>query len=162
MGAKCFFGYWDMVQDVTMKLLSQIPEDQLDYKPTPKNMSLKDLAVHMFEMEKVFVGAALKGELTFEDFNSFKRPEIKSVEDLKAFAKAVHDETNEKIVTLPEEELESKMVKTPWGEQSIFVFMSGAYEHLWHHRGQLYVYLHLVGVDEPIGIYSYPGMTVGA
>jgi uncharacterized damage-inducible protein DinB len=153
---KQFFDHWDDVQDVTLKLLKQIPEDKLDYKPVPEVFSIKELVVHIFDSEKAFVDSSLTGEMKMEMFATNSKEKIKTTEDLYNLAKSVHDELDAKIATMSEEELMKPLV-TPWGTLPVFVHMNSAYEHMWHHRGQLYTYLRLIGV-KPVFVFSYPGV----
>jgi len=155
---KMFFVHWDQVQDITLRLIKQIPGDKLDLKPTPENFSMKELVTHIYQTEKVFIETTLKGEIKMEDFAKYPPPEIKTVDDLYNYAKAIHEETDKKIASLSNEELTTKIIKAPWGDMPIFFHINGAYEHLWHHRGQLYVYLRLAGVKDPVFVFDYAKM----
>lgn len=158
MSMKKFFEHWDDVNDITLKVINQIPEDKLDFKPVPEVFSFKELVLHIFDCEKAFVDAVVKGELTMDQFVAPDHSKFKTVQDLHDYAKAVHEELDAKVAALSDEEL-MKPINTPWGTMPVFVHMNGAYEHMWHHRGQLYTYLRLVGV-KPLFVFSYPGIPV--
>ncbi len=162
-GMKTFFKHWDRVNDVSLRLIKQIPEDKLDLKPTPRNFTMKELVIHTYHVEKVFVETALKGEAKMEDFSSpeYAPPEINTVDELYEYAKKVHQETDEKIASMSDEELITKIVKAPWGDMPVFYHINGAYEHLWPHRGQLYIYLRMAGVEEPAFVFDYAGIPAG-
>lgn len=162
MNAKMFFKHWDRVNDITLRLIKQIPEDKLDLKPTPKNFSAKELMVHTYHCERVFAETSVTGKAAIEDFQKpeYMPPQINTVDELYQYAKEVHEITNEKVASMSNEELITKMVKAPWGDMPVFYHINGAYEHLWHHRGQLYIYLRMAGVENPVDVFDYQGLPV--
>ena len=155
---RMFFKHWDRVNDVTLKLIKQIPEDKLDLKPTEKNFTLKELVVHTYHSEKIFADTAITGVATIEDFAKDPPPEIKTVEELYNYAKSVHQHTNKVMSGMSDKDLMTKTVKAPWGDMPVFYHMNGAYEHLWHHRGQMYIYLRMAGVKNPVFVFDYEGL----
>lgn len=159
-GMKIFFKHWNRVNDIFLRLIRQIPEDKLDLRPTPKNFTMKELVVHTAHAEKVFTETAIKGEVNIEDFTSpeYAPPEMNTVDEIYQYAKQVHRETDEKIASMSDEELITRMVKAPWGDMPVFYHVNGAYEHLWHHRGQLYIYLRMAGVEDPAFVFDYAGI----
>ncbi len=155
---RMFFKHWDRVNDITLRLVKQMPEDKLDLKPTEKNFTFKELVTHIYHAEKVFADSCKSGEVGIEDFDKNPPPEIKTLDELYNYGKEVHENTNKIISQLTDDELISKVVKAPWGNMPVFHHMNGAYEHLWHHRGQMYIYLRMAGVEDPVNVFDYSGM----
>lgn len=149
-----FFRHWDGVNNVTLKLIKQMPEDKLDLKPTEKNFTFKELVAHIYQSEKVFADTCLIGELKIEDFKESPAPGIKTVDELYNYAKEVHENTKKVVAGLSDEDLMTKIVKAPWGDMPIFFHLNGVYEHLLHHRGQMYIYLRMAGVENPVFMYE--------
>ncbi len=141
----------------TRKLLERIPFDKADFKPHEKSMSLKRLAVHVTEITGWWKECLTMDQLDFA-VGDHKPKEINSVEELLAF----HDQlvaNAEKILT---DTPEAEFFK-PWtmrnGETVYFTMLkvqvvrTWCLNHLFHHRGQLTVYLRLLDVPLP-GMYG--------
>lgn len=155
---RMFFKHWDRVNDIALRLIKQMPEDKLDLKPTERNFSFKELVTHTYLCEKVFADTSLTGEVKIEDFTENPPPVFNSLDELYNYAKEVHEHTNKIVAGLTDEEIMTKPVKAPWGEMPVFYHLNGAYEHLWHHRGQMYIYLRMAGVEDPVDVFDYAGL----
>ena len=141
----------------TRKMLERIPLEKGDYKPHEKSMTLGRLATHVAE---------LAGWVAFtmdQDGLDFSKMEYKPViaqttEELLA----IHDENVAKA-TKSLENASPADFGNMWtlrnGETVHFslpkaaVVRSFAFSHLYHHRGQLSVYLRLLDVPVP-GMYG--------
>lgn len=138
---------------MTKRLLERVPMDKADWKPHEKSMSLGRLASHVAE---------LFGWITFTldtdgiDWATFEyKPELpKTADELVAVL--------DKNVSGADASLKSaddakfmEMWTMRAGEQVYFslpkiaVIRTSAYNHLYHHRGQLTVYLRELGVPLP-------------
>ena len=49
------------------KAIHAIPSDRLDFRPTPDNMSAKEISYHIYQLAYVLTRATGKGELKPED-----------------------------------------------------------------------------------------------
>lgn len=141
----------------TRKLLSIVPLEKGDFKPHEKSMSLKSLATHVTEITGWWKECLLQDELDFS-VGDFTPKAINSTEDLLA----MHDDLVAKATKILTEVEDEEFAK-PWtmrnGEQIYFTMPKAAVvrtwclNHLFHHRGQLTVYLRLLNVPLP-GIYG--------
>lgn len=141
----------------TRKLLSVIPFEKADFKPHEKSMSLKRLATHVAEINGWWKECLLMDVLDFS-VGDFKPKEINSVDDILA----LHDDLVAKATTILSEVADEEFAK-PWtmrnGEIIYFTMPKAAVvrtwclNHLFHHRGQLTVYLRLLDVPLP-GMYG--------
>jgi uncharacterized damage-inducible protein DinB len=140
--------YFDKVQKVTLKAVNLIPPKKLNFKPCPEVMSSKDLVHHIYANEKVFANGAKKGFITQEDFKEGSR-EFKSLRSLINYARKVHQNTNRIARSLTGKQMKKK-IKTFWGDQlSAYACFFVIYDEHWHHRGQLFTYLRLLGIKPP-------------
>lgn len=141
----------------TRKLLERIPADKLGYKPHEKSMELRMLALHVAMMPDFIEPILTLNEIDFAGMD-FTPPEVKSAEDiLKIF-----DESLNKAVALLEK-ADDKTLMDKWtakmnGEvvfesPRVSALRNMTFNHLYHHRGQLTVYLRLLDVPLP-GIYG--------
>ena len=141
-------GYFDKVQKVTLKAIKLIPRNKLNFKPCPEVMSVKELVTHMYSGEKAFTDGARKGVITQADFAQ-TRPVVKTVNDLLKLAKRVHQNTNRIAKSLTPAQMKKK-VKCFWGDElPAWTCFTVSYDEHWHHRGQLFTYLRLMGIKPP-------------
>lgn len=137
----------------TTKMLERVPADKFDWAPHQKSMSLKQLASHIADLPKT---VTIISTTDYLDFAEKKTPKasISSAEDLVAIFKKNITDSISALKTLKEEDL-SKLWAMRSGDQ---VFLNApkkvsirtvALNHLYHHRGQLSVYLRLLNIPLP-------------
>jgi uncharacterized damage-inducible protein DinB len=141
----------------TRKMLEIVPADKFDWKPHEKSMLLRRLAVHVAELSIWPVMVVNDDELDLEKMD-YKPTPVTSTQDLLD----VHEKAVEKSVAAIKDMPEEDLMK-PWtlrkGEQIIFqlpkiaVLRGMCYNHLYHHRGQLSVFLRLLDIKIP-GMYG--------
>jgi uncharacterized damage-inducible protein DinB len=154
--------YFNMVNGVTLRAIAAFGDENLDYRPQPSMRSPKELIFHIYTQEKVLVEAAKQGQLTAEAANS-SNPESESVaaevkalttmNDVQEYAKTCHQTAEQILRAMSEEEL-TRAVGSPYGTFPAWKYFDFAYDEHWHHRGQLYTYLRLLG-KEPLMVYDY-------
>ncbi len=152
-----FIGELQQEAASTRKLLERVPLDKPDWAPHEKSMKLGNLANHVAELPGWVSVSLDQDELDFATFEY--KPQIpKSTEELlKKFddnlAKAMNslnNASNEKFG-------ENWTMRN--GEQVYFtlpkaaVVRSFSFNHMYHHRAQLGVYLRLLDIPLP-GIYG--------
>jgi len=141
----------------TRKLLALVPFEKADFKPHEKSMTLKRLSVHVAEISGWWKECLIHDELDFSK-GDFTPKEYASTADILA----LHDDLVVKAEKILTETPESEFQK-PWtmrnGEQIYFtmpkekVVRTWCMNHLYHHRGQLTVYLRLLNIPLP-GTYG--------
>ncbi len=149
----------------TRKLLAAVPFDKADFKPHEKSMSLKQLAAHVAEITGWWKECLVQDELDFAK-DSGERKQYQSTQDILDW----YDVLVANAKTIIENATDEDFAK-PWtmrhGDQIFFTMPKAAIvrtwclNHLYHHRGQLTVYLRLLDVPVP-GMYGptadNPGM----
>lgn len=155
--AKTFLAEVLQEASATRKLLATIPFNKADFKPHEKSMSLKRLATHVVEISGWWKECLLQDELDFSK-GDYTPKEINSTDDLLA----MHDDIIAKATKILNEISEEEFLK-PWtmrnGEMIYFtmpkatVVRTWCLNHLFHHRGQLTVYLRLLDVPL-VGMYG--------
>ena len=151
---------FDHEMSVTRRVLERVPEDQLDYKPTPKSMSLARLAGHVAEMGTWGVVTLTREELDFAT-GEFEALEMKSRDQVLAeFDRAVAQARAALAASSDQDLMKTWTLKM--GDHVLFqqprigVLRGFVLSHGIHHRGQLSVYLRLLGVPVP-SIYGPSG-----
>ncbi|MFN8237948.1 MAG: DinB family protein [Chitinophagales bacterium] len=141
----------------TRKLLAAVPMDRLGWKPHEKSMSLEQLAVHIADIPNWMAITIEKEVLDFAK-EEYKPKKVATQDDLLK----IHDDAVAAALKCLSEASDEKLLEN-WtmrnGEQIYFTMPKVAvlrmfvYNHLYHHRGQLTVYLRLLDVPVP-GMYG--------
>ncbi|HEX2449893.1 MAG TPA: DinB family protein [Gemmatimonadales bacterium] len=137
----------------TRRALERVPEDKLDWRPHPKSMSLGQLALHIASTPAgVAHGAAMDGM----EMPEFGRPRPEPASKAEILQK--HEESVAAAVEflrgLDDERAEATWTMTRAGRTMMslprieFVRMV-MLRHVYHHRGELCVYLRLLDVPVP-------------
>ena len=139
--------------NATRKILERIPDESLTWKPHEKSMSLDRLASHVAEITGWVALIMDYDELDFAKID-YKPPVISKNEDLIK----IYEESLKKAVESLEKATDDDFKKT-WtmksGDRTFFTMpkdvtlRSFALSHMYHHRGQLSVYLRLLDIPVP-------------
>ncbi len=141
----------------TRKMIERIPTDKLDWSPHEKSMKLGKLATHIAELPFFFEKIINADEFDFAAAKINRAPK----ENTEAIIKLFDERLDEAIKVL--ETASDENLNTSWafrrGEHIIFqmpkkiALRNIAYNHIYHHRGQLSVYLRLLDIPVP-GMYG--------
>jgi uncharacterized damage-inducible protein DinB len=140
-------------EKATKKLLERVPEKSFTWKPHEKSFTLVRLASHVAELPGWISAILDYDELDFAKEN-YAPPEIKSPADLVK----LHEESVAKAIKSLEKSKDeefSKLWTLKRGDTIFFsrpksdVLKSFSYSHLYHHRGQLTVYMRLLDIPLP-------------
>lgn len=151
-----FLAELDYEAATTRRVLERMPEEEVDWRPHERSMTLGRLCGHIAEMPvwgRVVLAedgfdVATAGERGYETFVARDRAELlerfdDGIEAMRQAAQGYPDERMRDTWTLSN------------GDQVIFSSPRAAalrgfvFSHLIHHRGQLSVYLRLLGVPVP-------------
>lgn len=141
----------------TRALLEAVPFEKGDYKPHEKSMTLKRLTIHVAEITGWFKETLLQDELNFAEGDNTPK-EYNTIEEVLA----LHDrlvENATKILNEVSDEEFDKMWTMRNGDYVILtepkaqVVRTWCFNHLFHHRGQLSVYLRILDIKLP-GTYG--------
>lgn len=131
----------------TRKLMEAIPADQFDWRPHPKSKALGELGNHIAMLP---VSASI-----MIDYMKGSRPEqAKSKAELVQLFDESVERCRSAITSASDEQLGRNVMVTPSRSRPLpEVLRDRILNHLIHHRGQLSVYLRLVGAAVP-GMYG--------
>ena len=138
---------------ITRKVLDRLPEDKFGWKVHEKSMALGRLAMHVATMPEWMLMTIRHDELDMANPPKMKTEPDNKADLLKTFDDCA-DATIEAFGRLLDHELE-KTWSLKQGGQVLYsatkcqVLRVWCVNHLVHHRGQLCVYLRLLGVPVP-------------
>jgi uncharacterized damage-inducible protein DinB len=141
--------------EITRRVLERVPEDQLTWRPHAKSMTLGQLALHTAGVPGAIAGILANDsfEVDPKRFANLPQPathfEIMqafhgSLATAKSFLDALTQESGEAIwrAMLGERQI--------IGQPRERVVRGLMFNHLYHHRGQLSVYLRLLNIPVPV------------
>jgi uncharacterized damage-inducible protein DinB len=142
---------FDQEAQTTKRVLERIPDDKLTWKPHPKSFSLGQLALHIASGPGQIAAAVVPD--SFEAPN-FSQPEAKSRQEvLETFSKSIAS-ARSTLKGMDDARLMSEWTLTRNGKAlmampRIGFLRSILMNHIYHHRGQLSVYLRILDVPVP-------------
>jgi uncharacterized damage-inducible protein DinB len=136
----------------TRKMLEIVPDDQYDWKPHPKSMSVRSLATHIAELP-TWIPLAIDTDVLDFATGDYKPTLIDNTRELLK----IFDE-NQKLSFDSLAKTSDAYLKNPWtmrnGEQVYFTstkedVIRMAISQMIHHRAQLGVFLRLLNIPIP-------------
>jgi uncharacterized damage-inducible protein DinB len=135
----------------TQRVLERIPEDKVDWKPHPRSMSIGELGMHIAYSPLVLSEVAVKD--VHELGLSPKLPPPTRQAILDTFAKSTQ-KVKDVVGSFDDGKMASTITMTKDGKTIMAIPRAGfiraiMMNHIYHHRGQLSVYLRLLDVPVP-------------
>lgn len=139
--------------ETTRPVLERVPADKFEFQPHEKSMTFGRLAVHVAEMFGWFKTTMTQSVLDFAE-NEFIPYEPETTEELLAFYDRQVREAVGSLENVPDEVFFEDWTMRN-GEEVYFtmpkiqVLRTFCFNHIYHHRGQLTVYLRLNDIPVP-------------
>jgi uncharacterized damage-inducible protein DinB len=142
-----------MEASTTRRVLERVPETHLNWQPHPKSMSLGQLALHVATLPRQLTEFVTRDELDF-GAAAGGPPGVGSRQELLAAFSASTEQARSWLANLSDERAMSTWRLMAGGRQLFAapraaVLRSFLFNHWYHHRGQLLVYLRLLDVPVP-------------
>ena len=140
---------WDNSLEYTLALLDKVDSSMLEYQPTPEQMTLAGqlghMAGNMYFLSGRFLGHQPEGFNQEAVFNSLG--ELSDLEAIKTALRESHQFASDAVHSLRPEQFDEE-VDFFVGKKTRRVIAWLLQDHVTHHRGQVIVYLRLLGVEE--------------
>ncbi len=139
----------------TMNVLRAIPADQLGFRPHERNMTAGELAWHIATAQLHIAQCVALGRFELRLFTAAPAPA--TIEEIVAGCESQYQQTCEALAPLTSEHLQQK-IEMPGGHRlpASALMWSGVLFHQIHHRGQLSIYIRMMGGKVP-SIYGPSG-----
>lgn len=139
---------WQRAKEYTKEYLDVMPEDGVNFKPTPEIRSFAEQMLHLTAANYNF-GALASGKA-----NPMQGKKLEEMSELKtkaALMKAVMDSYDfviDAVKGMTDAQL-AENVKMGQREMTKELVLAKAFEHQTHHRGQCTIYIRMKGVKPP-------------
>ncbi len=154
--------YFDGVHGVTLRAIGLLTDEELNFRPQPAMRTPRELIFHIYTQERVLAEAARDGRFGMEQAN-LASPEngavaaelkaLRTVADVRRYAEACHQAAKDIVKAMSEDQV-IRPVESPFGTFPAWRYFAFINDEHWHHRGQLYTYLRLLGKEPPM-LYDY-------
>ena len=142
-----FLHYFENVRSRTMRVARCIPADKIDWSYAPGKFTLGDLLRHLAVTERHMWAENVQGKPT--RYTKHDRELADGLENVLAFMERLHAESMEIFGKLTPEDLQKKCNTPDNAPITTWKWLRLMTEHEIHHRGQIYLYLSILGVPTP-------------
>jgi uncharacterized damage-inducible protein DinB len=142
-----FLEYLDKVHQRTMRVVRCIPPDKLDWSYAPGKFTLGDLVRHIAAIERYMFAENVQDKPS--RYPGCGKELADGYDQVMLFMERLHRESVEIFSHLSPDDLNRKC-ETPGGALiTTWKWLRSMVEHEIHHRGQIYLYLAVLGVATP-------------
>ncbi|MBX9601821.1 MAG: DinB family protein [Bryobacteraceae bacterium] len=128
----------------TRRVVAAMPEDQLDYRPSEKCMTARELATHILTARIFFLNGVATGAFS----RDAAQTDAASVADMLSWFDTAHAAAVEKMNQRTPEQLAETLTFYSYSNPAV-AYINFCLMHEAHHRGQLAAYLRPMGGKVP-------------
>jgi uncharacterized damage-inducible protein DinB len=142
-----FLDYHAKIRERTLRVVRCIPADKFDWTYQEGKFSFADLIRHIAAIERYMYAETV--QMKPSRYPGHGRELADGPENVLAFMNRLHAESIEIFSRLSDEDLKKRCLSPAGSEIGIGKWLRALVEHEIHHRGQIYVYLAMLGISTP-------------
>jgi uncharacterized damage-inducible protein DinB len=142
-----FLDYYDKVRARTKLIISKIPKEHINYTYREGKFTLADLIRHLACIELYMY--AENAQARPSKYKGCGPEYGVTYDEVVYFLDSTHAEGMEVFYSLTEEQINSKCLTPGNSAITVWKWLRLMAEHEIHHRGQIYLYLSILGVEVP-------------
>ena len=142
-----FLDYLHKVHERTLRVVRVIPPDKLEWTYREGKFTLGDLVRHIAAIERYMFVGTIVGRPS--RYSGCGRELADGHENVIEFMERLHRESVEVIAGLGAADLQRKCTTPEGSSITVWKWLRAMVEHEIHHRGQIYLYLAMLGVPTP-------------
>jgi len=142
-----FLDYLEKVHQRTMRVARCIPPEKMDWTFQEGKFTLGDLLRHMGAIERYMFAETIQNKPS--RYGGCGKELADGYENILMFMERMHRETVEIISRLSPSDLTRKCPTPDGAPIAVWKWLRSMVEHEIHHRGQIYIYLAILGVPTP-------------
>jgi uncharacterized damage-inducible protein DinB len=139
-----FLDYYQKVRQRTLKVIHCIPPDRMDWTYGEGKFTFADLIRHIASIERYMYAENV--QLKPSRYPGHGKELADGHENVLAYMARTHGEAMEIFGRLSDADLQRKCRTPGEAEITVWKWLRAMVEHEIHHRGQLYMYLSMIGV----------------
>ena len=142
-----FVKYYSRIKQRTSRLFDYIPKDKIEWTYQVGKFTIGDIIRHLANIERFMYAETV--QFKESSYQGCGTEFAEGYEEIVEYYQRMHAESLEIFLQLSQEDLHKKC-KTPAGtEITIWKWLRAMVVHEVHHRGQLYMYLGMLGIKTP-------------
>jgi uncharacterized damage-inducible protein DinB len=142
-----FLQYFGNLRERTMRVARCVPADKVDWSYASGKFTLGDLLRHIAVTERYLFAENIQGRPS--RYISHGKELAESLADILAFMERLHMESMTIFLSLTDTDLQTKRRNVGGMDMTVWKWLRAMTEHEIHHRGQIYLYLGILGVPTP-------------
>jgi uncharacterized damage-inducible protein DinB len=142
-----FLKYFENIRERTMRVSRCVPSDKADWSYAPGKFTLGDRLRHIAVTDRYLFAENIQGHPS--RYTTHGRELAENLDSILAFIEGLHAESMSIFAKLSYADLQRKCPTVGGVEIPAAKLLRSMTEHEIHHRGQLYVYLGILGVAAP-------------
>ena len=147
VGIEPFLHYFGSVRERTMRVARCIPGDKIDWTYALEKFTLGDILRHLAVVERYMWAENAQGYPA--RYTTHGRELADGLENVLEFMERLHAESIAIFSKLSNEDLQRKCMTPGNAPITTWKWLRLMTEHEIHHRGQIYLYLSMLGVPTP-------------
>ncbi|HWZ42723.1 MAG TPA: DinB family protein [Candidatus Saccharimonadales bacterium] len=144
---QAFLEYYESVRKRTLKVVRSIPGDKFDWSYREGKFTLADMVRHIAAIERYMFAENVQFKPS--RYPGCGRELAHGPENVLSFFDSMHQESVAIFSQLTPEDLEKKCITPAGSAITVWKWLRLMVEHEIHHRGELYMYLNLLGITAP-------------
>lgn len=144
---KIYLNYYGKVRKRTLKLIQVIPPDKLEWTFMEGKFTLGDLIRHLAATERLLYAEAAQFQPS--KYKGCGTDLAQGYDATVQYMQDMHEESMAIFEKLTEEEINKKCLIPGGVHITLWKWLRLMAEHEIHHRGQIYTYLAMMGVQTP-------------
>jgi uncharacterized damage-inducible protein DinB len=145
--SESFLAYYDRLRQRTWRVIACIPPEHIEWTYREGKFTFGDLLRHLGAIERTMFAENVQGRPS--RYPGHGRELADGYDAVLSFYNRMRDESREIFARLTPEDLQRKCVTPAGTEIKAWKWLRAMTEHEIHHRGQLYLYLSMLGISTP-------------
>src|SRR5271169_3828889 len=142
-----FLQYFGNVRERTLRIARCVPPEKIDWTYAPGKFTLGDLLRHIAVVERYLFAENIQGRES--RYTTHGKELADGRDDILALMERLHAESMEIFAQLSDADLLCKRRTVGGLEIATWKWLRSMVEHEIHHRGQIYLYLGMLGLPAP-------------
>lgn len=142
-----FLQYFEKVRARTLRVIKVIPPEHIEWTYKEGKFTLGDIIRHLATIERYMY--AENAQFKPSRYNGCGAELVSGYDNVLSFLNQMHEESLEIFSKLTPEDLQKKCTTPAGSPITLWKWLRLMAEHEIHHRGQIYMYLGILGVETP-------------
>ena len=144
---KPFLDYYERLRGRTLRVIRCVPPEKIDWTYGEGKFTLGDIIRHLAAIERFMFAEIV--QLKQSSYPGHGKELGDGYDASLEFMNRTHNESMEIFAGLTDEDLRKKCVTPDSASITVWKWLRAMSEHEIHHRGQIYLYLGMLGIDTP-------------